>query len=139
MLHYDELVTIEPEDISDFVMPLEAGIIDGCGNEAFFQFRVMTPKRLLKIMEKENIFFGRSVFIVNAQDMQTNLEKIKKEINKMLLSCCRETWHETILALNVYLEWDYYDPDCGIPDIYKSIHNVKTCFQCNGSGGVSSS
>jgi len=110
---------IEPEDINDFSIAMIAYIttMDSNGADCFYS-KVMTPKKLIKLLSDEKILSGRTVFIVNEPDMESNIKLLKAEINKFLPSCARETWEEVALAINCYLEWEYYDPACGICDFY---------------------
>lgn len=115
----------EPVDIDDFLMPLVAyiGVNDEEGADCFF-FRIITPKRLAKVYCENEDTLLRSVFIVNGSNMQENVSYITKEINKLLLICVRDTWEETALAINYYLNWEYYDPQKGICDFYKNTRNL---------------
>lgn len=116
----------EPDNIEDFFMILEACISEeGDEGEDFFSFQIMTPKRLKNILEQDKIFSDRSVFIVNEITMELNIELVKREINKMLKRCARETWEETALAINYFLKWEYYDPSIGICDYYLQTRNLK--------------
>jgi len=58
--------------------------------------------------------------------MKENLNYVTEEINKLLLQCARESWEETALAINYYLNWEYYDPKKGICDFYKITRNITT-------------
>lgn len=115
----------EPVDIDDFVMHLEACInVEGDQGADCFSFRMMTPKRLEKLlMETEGVLL-RAVFIVNGLNMQENINFVTREINEILKKCIRNTWEETALAINYYLNWEYYDPRKGICDFYKKTRNI---------------
>lgn len=115
----------EPEDIKDFVMHLEACInTEGDEGADCFSFRMMTPKRLEKLSEEVGATLLRAVFIVNGSNMEENLNYVTEEIKKLLLRCSRESWEETALAINYYLNWEYYDPKKGICDFYKATRNL---------------
>jgi len=73
---------------------------------------------LSKILSKDKILFGQALYIVNENDMVSNINLIKENINSLLPSCARETWEEVALAVNCYLKWEYYDPACGICQFY---------------------
>ncbi|EJW16690.1 immunity 8 family protein [Paenibacillus alvei] len=98
------LVRGEAEQKDDFVLPASAdiGTADSEGVE-YFYFRVMTPKRLLAILDEDKIIDGRATFIVNEFD----LTLVEKEINKILEDCIRPTWDEVAKAINRYLDWEY--------------------------------
>ena len=105
--------------IDDFIIAADADITekDALGADSF-HFRVVTPKRLAKILSSEKAFFGRALYIVNEKDMTSNINLIKANINTFLPSCARETWEEVALAVNCYLSWEYYDPARGICQFY---------------------
>lgn len=115
-----------PKDITDFIIPVEA-FINEVGNEGAdgFSFRITTPKRLVQLAIEEPAILGRAIFIVNGTTMQENIEYVTKEVNRLLLQCARETWEETALAINYYLDWEYYDPSIGICDYYLQSRNLK--------------
>ena len=111
----------EPEDIDDFVMHLEACIhTEGDKGADCFSFRMITPKRLEKLVMETGPMLLRALFIVNGSTMQENVNYVTKEINKLLPGCARNTWEETALAINYYLNWEYYDPKIGICDFYRN-------------------
>lgn len=94
----------EPEDIKDFVMHLEACInTEGDKGADCFSFRIITPKRLQKLSKGGGATLLRAVFIVNGSNMEENLNYVTEEIKKLLLRCSRESWEETALAINYYL------------------------------------
>lgn len=76
-----------------------------------FYFKMITPLRVTKIVSKGKMQFGRAIFIVNQPSMSANIESVENEIKKLLLDCSRETWEETALAINYYLNWEFYDPN----------------------------
>lgn len=94
----------EPEIADDFVLPanVDIGTADSDGVE-YFYFRVMTPKRLLAILEEDKILDGRATFIINEFDPTL----VEKEINKILEDCIRPTWDEVAKAINRHLNWEY--------------------------------
>jgi len=94
----------EPEIADDFVLPASAdiGTADSDGVE-YFYFRIMTPKRLLAILEEDKILNGRATFIVN----EFNSTLVEMEINKILEDCIRPTWDEVAKAINRHLNWEY--------------------------------
>lgn len=111
----------EPNDIKDFLLPLVAYIgIEGEKGADCFYFRTITPRRLGKIYSDNKDGLLRAVFIVNGSSMVENIDYVTEEINKILLTCARNTWEETALAINYYLNWEYYDPQKGICDFYKN-------------------
>lgn len=57
--------------------------------------------------------------------MEDNIAYVTREIKKLLLQCARETWEEVALAINYYLDWEYYDPSCGICDFYLTTRGLK--------------
>ncbi|MCL2336017.1 MAG: immunity 8 family protein [Firmicutes bacterium] len=109
----------EPDSIDDFIIGAEADIThkDSKGADCFY-FRIMSPKGLCRVLSSENILSGRAVFVVNEANMEKNLQLVKDKITGFLLSCARDTWEEVALAINCYLEWEYYDPECGICAFY---------------------
>ncbi|MGE6228445.1 Imm8 family immunity protein [Paenibacillus chitinolyticus] len=94
----------EPEIADDFVLAANAdiGTADSDGVE-YFYFRVMTPKRLLTILEEDTILDGRATFIINEFDSTL----VEKEINTILKDCIRPTWDEVAKAINRHLNWEY--------------------------------
>jgi len=115
----------EPEDINDFVMHLEACInTEGDKGADCFSFRMMTSKRLERISKEIGPMLLRAVFIVNGASMEENMTYVTNEINTLLLGCARNTWEETALAINYFLNWEYYDPKKGICDFYKISRNL---------------
>lgn len=115
----------EPEDIKDFVMHLEACIGEkGEEGSEYFSFRIITPKRLQKLSKEMGSMLLRSIFVVTGSSMKENIDYVTQEINKLLLKCSRNTWEETALAINYYLDWEYYDPEQGICDYYKISRNL---------------
>lgn len=115
----------EPEDIEDFVMHLEACIKEkGKEGSDYFSFRIITPKRLQKLSKEMGSMLLRSIFVVTGSSMKENINYVTQEINKLLLKCSRNTWEETALAINYYLDWEYYDPEQGICDYYKFSRNL---------------
>lgn len=98
------LVNNEPQSEDDFVIPAIADIgpkdVDGVD---YFYFRIMTPKRVLSILEEDKILDGRATFIINEFDMSL----IELEINKILEDCIRPTWDEVAKAINRHLNWEY--------------------------------
>lgn len=115
----------EPENIEDFVMGLVAyiGVKGETGSDCFY-FRIATPKRL-EILYNNDSPIVRSLFIVNGATMQENIDYVTEEINKLLLHCARATWEEVALAINYYLDWEYYDPNYGICDFYLTTRGLK--------------
>lgn len=115
----------EPDNIEDFLMHLVAyiGVKDEDGEDCFY-FRVITPKKLAKVYSNNSDTLLRAIFIVNGSNMEENINYIAGEINKILLGCARDTWEETALAINYYLNWEYYDPKKGICDFYKNSRNL---------------
>ena len=98
----------EPDLIDDFVRTAQAEIgVEGEKGADIFYFRIMTPNRLLKMLEEERIIDGRGTFIVNEPDVKSILEIVRLEINKILQDCVRETWDEVAKAINRYLQWEY--------------------------------
>lgn len=57
--------------------------------------------------------------------MEDNIAYVTREIKKLLLQFARETWEEVALAINYYLDWEYYDPSCGICDFYLTTRGLK--------------
>jgi len=96
----------EPEVVDDFVLPASAdiGTADSEGVE-YFYFRIMTPKKLLSILEEDKLLDGRATFLVNELD----LTLIEKEINLILEDCIRPNWDEVAKAINRHLNWEYDD------------------------------
>jgi hypothetical protein len=94
----------EPEHTDDFVLAANAdiGVADSEGVE-YFYFRILTPKRLLTILNEDKILNGRATFIVNEYD----LKLVENEINNILKDCIRSTWDEVAIAINRHLEWEY--------------------------------
>lgn len=94
----------EPESVDDFVIPASAyiGTADSEGAD-HFNFRIMTPKRLLTILEEDKFLDGRATFLVNKLDMAL----LEKQINLILEDCIRPTWDEVANAINRHLNWDY--------------------------------
>lgn len=94
----------EPEIAEDFVLPASAdiGTADSEGVE-YFYFRIITPKRLLAILEEDKILDGRATFIVDEFDPAL----VEMEINKILKDCIRPTWDEVAQAINRHLNWEY--------------------------------
>ncbi|MFE6796503.1 Imm8 family immunity protein [Paenibacillus chitinolyticus] len=80
------LISSEPPSDDDFVVPAIADIgpkdVDGVD---YFYFRIMTPKRMLSILNEDKIMDGRATFIVK----EFNLDLVEKEINKILEDCIR--------------------------------------------------
>ena len=102
----------EPDAIDDFVIPAEADIgIEGEKGIEFFDFTIITPKRLKKILEENRVIDGRAIFIVNEPTMEANLELVKRKINEILQDCVRETWDEVAKAINRHLQWEYDNCD----------------------------
>ncbi len=97
----------EPKKNSDdFVTAASADIgVDGSDGADYFYFRIMTPKKLLSILEEDKIMDGRATFIINNYDISL----VEKEINKILKDCVRATWEECALAINQNLNWEYYN------------------------------
>lgn len=98
----------EPDAIDDFALGGSANIgIKGKAGADYFYFKVMTPRRILVMLEDKKIINGRGVFIVNEDSMELNVKLIESEINKILVACIRPTWNEVANALNKYLKWEY--------------------------------
>lgn len=115
----------EPEDIKDFVMYLEACINEkGEEGSEYFSFRIITSKRLQKLSKEIGSMLLRSIFVVMGSSMKENIYYVTQEINKLLLECSRNTWEETALAINYYLDWEYYAPEQEICDYYKFSRNL---------------
>ncbi|MNW50459.1 hypothetical protein D3C74_279120 [compost metagenome] len=94
----------EPENKDDFVLAASADIgTNGSQGVDYFYFRIMTPKRLLTILDKDKILDGRATFIVKEFDLAI----VEKEINKILEDCIRPTWDEVAKAINRHLNWEY--------------------------------
>jgi len=111
---------VKPDFIDDFWLGGDAHIgIKGEIGADHFRFGLITPKKLLTIVQEKRIFNGRMMFVVNESDMKTNLALVKTEINKFLPECTRDTWEEVALAINNYLEWEYFDLSSGICAFYK--------------------
>ncbi|MDG0875580.1 immunity 8 family protein [Paenibacillus thiaminolyticus] len=125
----------KPIDINNFVIGVDVNIFteDDEGADIFY-CRVMTPQKLNEILLEDGVVSGRGIFIVHEQDMESNLKLVEQKINKFLKECARETWEEVALAINYYLDWEYYDPSCGVADFYKSTRKLELCSTCNGSG-----
>lgn len=116
----------EPDDIKDFIMLLEAGIAEESDEGAdLFSFYITTPIGILNFIDEEDDFPIRGVFIVNGVNMKSNIELVQNKINKILERCARETWEEVALAINYYLNWEYYDPSCGICEFYLTTRGLK--------------
>ncbi|MFS0837434.1 Imm8 family immunity protein [Paenibacillus sp. 1P03SA] len=94
----------EPQSDDDFVVPAIADIgpsdVDGVD---YFYFRIMTPKRMLSILNEDKIMDGRAIFIVK----DFNLSLVEKEIKTILKDCIRPTWDEVAKAINRHLDWEY--------------------------------
>ena len=98
----------EPEDINDFVLGANADIgIDGREGVEYFYFRIITPKRLAKLLETDRIVDGRATFIIYEANMESNLRLVECQIKKILEDCRRESRNEVAKAINRYLEWEY--------------------------------
>jgi hypothetical protein len=97
-----------PEEIDDFVIAADADIGEkGFEGVDYFHFRIVTPKRLKKWLEEDNIVNGRATFIVNEPTMEENLKIVEKEINSILKKCDKPSFKDAISAINLYLEWEY--------------------------------
>ncbi|MFF2889044.1 Imm8 family immunity protein [Paenibacillus sp. NPDC057967] len=98
------LVSNEPQSEDDFLIPAIADIgpTDAEGVD-YFYFRIMTPKRVLSILEEDKILDGRAIFIINNFDISL----VEAEINKILEDCIRPTWDEVAKAINRHLNWEY--------------------------------
>jgi len=98
----------EPVEIDDFKLGACAYIGENNKDGAdYFYFKLVTPKRIIKLLNENKIIDGRATFIVNEADMESNLELVKTEINKILQDCARPTWDEVTQVINRYLEWEY--------------------------------
>ncbi|OMF51148.1 Imm8 family immunity protein [Paenibacillus peoriae] len=93
-----------PDTSNDFVIGATAYIgEENSEGVDYFHFRIMTPTRLLAILEEDKFLDGRATFIVNEFD----LSLVEKEINKILEDCIRRTWDDVAKAINRHLKWEY--------------------------------
>lgn len=100
------LVHGEPEQKDDFLFAVSVDIgVEGEVGVEYFYCRIMTPKRMLKLLEEDHLVYGRATFIVETFD----LTLVESEINQMLKNCIRPTWDEATKAINRYLDWEYDD------------------------------
>lgn len=93
-----------PIQSNDFVIGATAyiGLRDSEGSDLFY-FRLITPRRLLTILDEKEILDGRATLIVN----EFNQSLVEKEINKILDDCVRSSWNEVAKAINRHLNWEY--------------------------------
>ena len=97
-----------PDCIDDFVIGGSANIgTEGTNGVDYFYFRLITPKRLITMLNKEKILEGKGMFIVNEPSMELNLKLLEAEINKIIKDCIRPTWSEVANAINRHLKWEY--------------------------------
>jgi hypothetical protein len=103
-----DLVGEKPKDNEDFVIGACAyiGVKDEGGVE-YFYFRIVTPKRLSKLISEKKIIDGRATFIVDESDFELNFSLVEKQINDILKDSIRPTWDETAKAINRFLKWEY--------------------------------
>lgn len=100
------LVHGEPEHEDDFVLAVSVDIgVEGEVGVEYFYCRIMTPKKMLKLLEEDHVVYGRATFIIDKFD----LSLVEAEINQMLKNCIRPTWDEVTKAINRYLDWEYDD------------------------------
>lgn len=115
-------------NIYDFCLYMEADIgekeCDGWDGADTFHFYMVTPRWLEKNLTEEKIIVEKGYFVVNESQLQFDIELVEREIKKILRRCVRETWEEAALAINEYLNWEYYDPNYGICEFYKSSRKV---------------
>ncbi|WP_258377611.1 immunity 8 family protein [Paenibacillus illinoisensis] len=94
----------EPEDTKNFVVAASADIgSENVEGEDYFYFRIVTPNKLIEILNEDKILKGRATFIINEFD----LSLVETEINKILEDCIRPTWDEVSKATNRHLKWEY--------------------------------
>lgn len=98
------LVSNEPHSENDFVVPAIADI-GPLGSEGvdYFYFRIMSPNKLISILNEDKVMDGKAVFFVD----KFNLELIEIEIKNILNECIRPTWDEVANAINRHLNWEY--------------------------------
>ena len=75
-----------------------------------YTLSVCTPAWLECRTRKGDAVWGRHFLVVNAFDA----EKIKKEIEAMILRCDRGNWADSSVVLSRYLAWEYEDYN-GLP------------------------
>jgi len=115
-----------PKNIDYFAIGAIAEITtEGNTGADDFAFGIITPQKLMAITKNGKMVFGKATFIVNEANMRLNMELIEDEIKKILLKCSRETWEETALAINYYLDWEYYNPSVGVSEFYLQSLNLK--------------
>ena len=66
---------------------------------------VVSPSRLSRIIETENIVIGRGLLIMS----DFNIEIVKKTIEKLLQGIKGETWGDVALQVSKYAQWEYED------------------------------
>ncbi|WP_139489432.1 Imm8 family immunity protein [Brevibacillus dissolubilis] len=121
---YGELELSSTRDIGDdFRLAGTAciGSRDSLGAD-FFDFTVITPKRLMKELEGRPVICSRGYVIVR----ECNLERIRDCINEILKDCHRPTWEEVGWAINRYLHWEY-----GVVIKYETLDEMKARIEGN--------
>jgi hypothetical protein len=116
-----------PDLIDDFVIGGSVNIgIKGSDGADYFYFRIMTPKRVLAMLNEKRVLNGRGVFIVNESQMELNVKLVESEICKVLENCVRMTWDEVANAINRYLKWEYDNAQ------YETLGELRERLQNNG-------
>jgi hypothetical protein len=97
-----------------------------------FSFTMATPKGLLRLVTEEKLVLVNHTFVVNEADMESNIKLVEDRINDILKECYGEKWSHVAIAINHYMEWDYYDPqgEGGIGDFYRNRYMNKnsSCY-----------
>lgn len=108
------------EELKDFDLKADAWIgEEETDKSERFSFRIVTPKRLKKIVGREKLTSLKGIFLVKEKTMQSNIRLVTEKIEEILKKCARETWEKTAFALQDYFDWEYYNGSSGIHQYYR--------------------
>lgn len=88
----------------DFWLQLEAdiGIKGDEASAEVFTVYAVSPMRLTKMLEIDDIELGRGLFIM----ADFNIKKLESRLKKLLLHCERHSWDESVKAISQYAIWE---------------------------------
>ncbi|MCQ3930239.1 MAG: hypothetical protein DPW16_07245 [Chloroflexi bacterium] len=102
----EDLEAFYPELPDDFEFLLQ--LLVGPNTESWgesFDVTVCTPKALLRRYNKDDVIIGRHHLIVFEYDFK----RIMGKIEKFLMRCDADTWHEVALKVGELGHWEFED------------------------------
>ena len=99
-----DLIKWDPESPNEILFCLEMEIGEkGKEGGHLFQVLVATPEAIRHFCKKYDRTVDRNLLII----LDYSWTEIDMRIRRIVESCCRDNWNNSMLCLNRYFKWEY--------------------------------